>query len=142
MGEKVIVKETLGDGSERLLHVDFAESKVYIETGKHPLTGEPLLRFSSDNTTPYKATVDEPVAAEPVEELPEPIEPEEPIESAAPEKEEAPAAPAEEVYEPFAEENEELEKEWEESSRSVPPEFAFRDEREALEGREYEGDRT
>lgn len=72
MGEKEIYQETLPDGSVRNVHVDHDEEKVYLETGHlHPVTGAPLLRFSSCNTLPYPKkpapTVEEPLDLEPLE---------------------------------------------------------------------------
>lgn len=66
MGEKQIYEEVLPDGSVRNVHVDHEEERVYLETGNvHPVTGEPLLRFSSCNTAPYPKkpapTVEEPI---------------------------------------------------------------------------------
>lgn len=53
MGEKFIHTETLQDGTERKLHVDFEDNTVHIENGVHPVTGDPLLRFSSNNVAPF-----------------------------------------------------------------------------------------
>lgn len=65
MADKQVYERELADGSTVKYHVDHEKSEVYIETGaKHPVTGDVLLRFSSNNTLPFPKRVDEPVVAE------------------------------------------------------------------------------
>jgi hypothetical protein len=91
MGEKIIVRETLPNGAERVVHVDKQEGMVFFETGSfHPVTGEALLRFASHNVEPYLKLAAQVEQVEPADEpAPEPAD--EPTDDLEPEKTPEPA---------------------------------------------------
>lgn len=58
MGEITKIARELPTGQTEVFHVDFEDNKVHVETGKkHPQTGEPLVRYVSENTEPFKSAL-------------------------------------------------------------------------------------